>query len=125
MAYETDPETTLARDETQDLISSEKVDGTAVYDRDGDKLGSIHHFMVGKRDGQVRYAVLNFGGLFEGDRYHPLPWDALTYNTDLGGYEIGIDKEQLKNAPSFEPGNEPTYDSTYDRELQGYYSNRY
>lgn len=125
MAFETDRETTFATDETQDLISSEKVDGTAVFSRDGEKLGSIHHFMVGKRDGQVRYAVLSFGGLFEGDHYHPLPWDALTYNTDLGGYEIGIDKEQLKNSPSFERGSEPVFDTDYEQKVRGYYADRY
>jgi hypothetical protein len=125
MAYETDRDTILEADETQSLISSDKVDGTSVYSRDGDKLGSIHHFMVGKRDGQVRYAVLNFGGMFEGDRYYPLPWKALNYNTELGGYEIGIDKEQLKNSPSFERGSEPTYDAEYDRKLRSYYGDRY
>jgi hypothetical protein len=125
MAFETDRETVFATDETQDLISSEKVDGTAVFSRDGEKLGSIHHFMVGKRDGQVRYAVLNFGGLFESDKYHPLPWESLTYNTELGGYEIGIEKEQLKNSPSFERGSEPIYDADYDRKLRGYYGGRY
>jgi hypothetical protein len=125
MAFETDRDTIYAADETQDLISSEKVDGTAVFSRDGEKLGSIHHFMVGKLDGQVRYAVLNFGGLFEGDRYYPLPWKALTYNTDLGGYEIGIDKEQLKSSPSFERGREPIYDADYDRKLRDYYGGRY
>ena len=81
--------------------------------------------MVGKRDGKVRYAVLSFGGLFGmGERFHPLPWDALTYNTELGGYEIGIDKELLKDSPSFESGSEPTYDTDYDREIQGYYGAR-
>lgn len=121
----TDRDTAFAASETQELISSEKVDGTAVYSRDGEKLGSIHHFMVGKRDGRVRYAVLSFGGLFEGNRYNPLPWEALTYNTDLRGYEVGIDKEQLKSSPSFERGSEPTYDRDYDQELQGYYAGRY
>lgn len=119
-----DRQDTLERDETQDLISSEKVDGTSVYSRDGDKLGSIHHFMVGKRDGRVRYAVLNFGGLFEGDRYYPLPWEQLTYSTDKDGYEVSLDKEQLKNSPSFERGSEPTFDANYDREIQGYYDGR-
>jgi hypothetical protein len=122
MAFESDHDTILATDETSDLISSEKVDGTAVYSRDGDKLGSIHHFMVGKRDGRVRFAVLNFGGLFEGDRYHPLPWNALTYNTELDGYEIGLSKEQLKDSPSFERGSEPAYDARYGREIDDYYS---
>jgi|SRR5205823_879172 len=124
MVLEADRET-LARDETRDLISSEKVDGTAVYSRDGEKLGTIHHFMVGKRDGQVRYAVLNFGGLFEGDRYYPLPWNALTYDTDQGGYVVGIDKEQLKSSPSYERGSEPSYDEDYDRKLSDYYGGLY
>jgi hypothetical protein len=122
MAFESDRDTILAADETYDLISSEKVDGTAVYSRDGDKLGSIHHFMVGKRDGRVKFAVLNFGGLFEGDRYHPLPWNALTYNTELDGYEIGLSKEQLKDSPSFERGSEPIYDAVYGRKIDDYYS---
>ncbi len=43
MAFDTDP-TTMSRDETYDLISSEKVDGTAVYNRAGDKLGTVNHF---------------------------------------------------------------------------------
>ena len=125
MDYDTHRDTTLARDETHELISSEKVDGTSVYSRDGDKLGSIHHFMVGKRDGRVRFAVLNFGGLFEGDRYYPLPWNALTYNTELDGYEVAIDKDQLKDAPSYERGNEPAYDADYGRELDSYYDGSY
>jgi len=125
MDLDTDRDNTLKTDETQELISSEKVDGTSVYSRDGDKLGSIHHVMVGKRDGRVRYAVLSFGGLFEGDRYYPLPWGALTYNTDLDGYEIALEKEQLKNSPSFERGSEPAFDADYDRKLQGYYDSRF
>lgn len=121
MAYENERETTLEADETQDLISSEKVDGTAVYGSDGDKIGSIHHLMVGKRDGKVRFAVLNFGGLFE-DRYYPIPWNELTYNKDDGGYRINLTKDQLKDAPSFETGNEPAYDRTYDRQIDEYYT---
>lgn len=125
MDVDTKREKILEKDETHELISSDKVDGTSVYSRDGDKLGSIHHFMVGKRDGRVKYAVLNFGGLFEGDRFYPLPWDALTYSTDLDGYAIALDKEQLKNSPSYDRGSEPSYDADYDRELQGHYEGSY
>lgn len=125
MDLDTDREKTLEKDETQALISSEKVDGTSVYSRDGDKLGSIHHFMVGKRDGRVRYAVLNFGGLFEGDRFYPLPWEALSYSTELDGYAVALDKEELKNSPSFERGSEPNFDADYDRQIQSHYEGRY
>ncbi len=125
MDVDTDRQNTLDTDETQSLISSEKVDGTSVYSREGDKLGSIDHLMIGKRDGRVRYAVLSFGGLFVGDRYYPLPWDVLTYDTDQDGYVVPLDKEQLKNSPSYERGNEPSYDAAYDSKLRSYYDGRY
>lgn len=121
MAFENE-NSTIARDETHDLIASEKVEGTAVYNRDGERLGTIKNFMVGKRDGRVRYAVLSFGGLFGmGERFHPLPWDVLTYDTDKGGYVVDLDKEILRNSPSYERGSEPTYDRTYGEQVYGYY----
>ena len=39
---------TVATDELSSLISSDKVEGTAVYDRGGEKLGSIHSVMIDK-----------------------------------------------------------------------------
>jgi hypothetical protein len=44
--------THLEADETHRLISSEKVDGTSVYDRRGESLGSVHHLMIDKYTGQ-------------------------------------------------------------------------
>jgi hypothetical protein len=44
-----------------DVISSDKVEGTSVYNNAGEKLGSIDDLMIDKRSGQVRYAVLEFG----------------------------------------------------------------
>jgi uncharacterized protein YrrD len=51
-----------ATNETRDLIASDKVEGTVVYNRTGEKLGSVYNFMVDKRSGKVAYAVLSFGG---------------------------------------------------------------
>jgi hypothetical protein len=125
MAFDNDG-STIARDETFDLISSDKVEGTEVYNRDGERLGTITNFMVGKRDGKVRYAVMTFGGLFGvGERYYPLPWDVLTYDTGKGGYVVGLDKDVLKGAPSYERGSEPIFDRSYDQELYGYYGLNY
>lgn len=116
---------TLGRNETNTLISSEKVDGTAVYDRNGDKIGSVHHLMIGKQDGQVRYAVISFGGfLGMGEKYHPLPWNMLTYGIDHDGYMVDLDKDRLKDAPSHELGQEPVYDTAYDERVSGYYGVR-
>ena len=48
---------TLPLEETDRLIASDKVEGTRVYDRNGNKLGSIMNFMVDKRSGRAEYAV--------------------------------------------------------------------
>ncbi len=122
MAFDNNPET-LARNETRDMISSEKVDGTAVYNRENEKLGSIHHFMVGKRTGKVDYAVMSFGGLFGmGEDYYPLPWDALTYDTEKGGYCVQLDKDRLNHdAPSYKKGSEPDWSGEFGTRLDTHY----
>src|SRR4051812_21492510 len=103
-----------ADDETDELIASNKVEGTAVYDRQGQKLGSVHSFMVGKRSGKVAYAVMSFGGfLGVGESFHPLPWEALTYAPSGGGYVVDLDKNRLKDAPSYKAGEEPFAESSY------------
>ena len=113
---------TIATDETERLIASNKVDGTAVYDPAGEKLGHVHNFMVDKRSGQVEYAVLGFGGLFGmGENYHPLPWNTLTYDTDKGGYVVSIARDRLQGGPSYKAGEDPAYDRDYDRRIIDYY----
>ena len=84
-------ENQIELDETSDIISSNKVEGTSVYDSEGNNLGSIYNFMVNKRSGQVEYAALRFGGFLGiGSDYYPIPWDMLTYDTDKGGYQVDI-----------------------------------
>jgi hypothetical protein len=116
----------VATDETGELIASNKVEGTAVYNRQGEKLGSVYNFMVNKRSGQVEYAVMSFGGFLGiGESYHPLPWGALTYDTGQGGYVVDLDKSRLEGAPSYRAGEEPTYDRAYGQRVYDYYGLQY
>jgi sporulation protein YlmC with PRC-barrel domain len=90
----------VPREETANLIASDKVEGTAVYGADGKKIGRIENLMIDKFTGQVAYAVLSFGGFFgAGSEHYPIPWAALKYDEELGGYITPITKDQLKNAP--------------------------
>jgi hypothetical protein len=112
----------LERDESSFLISSRKVEGTAVYSTDGERLGTIDHVMIGKRSGRVEYAVMDFGGfLGMGESHHPLPWETLEYDTGRGGYVAAIDKNKLREAPSYENGAEPAFDRSYGEMVYGYY----
>ena len=73
-----------AVDYRHQLISSRRVEGTPVYNRSDQRLGSIHSVMIDKKSGQVAYAVLSFGGfLGMGENVTPVPWQALDYDVDL------------------------------------------
>ena len=116
----------IATNETARLIASNKVEGTTVYNEQGEKLGSIHNFMVDKDSGQVEYAVLTFGGLFGmGSDHYPLPWDVLTYDTDQGGYVVNLDKSVLEKAPRYSGADEPDFNRDYGQEVYGYYGITY
>ena len=83
--------------ETGNLIASDKVQGTNVYNAAGDNLGAIHDVMIDKPSGKVAYAIMSFGGfLGMGNQYHPLPWSVLKYDTNLGGYVVHLDKRRWK-----------------------------
>ena len=102
------------------------MEGTAVYNRQGERLGTITNFMVNKISGNVEYAVLSFGGfLGMGTDNYPLPWNMLTYDTNHGGYVIDLDKSLLENAPRYSNENEPTYDRDYGRSINDYYGTSY
>ena len=120
MSPTTTPNSDPATDETVSLIGSDKVQGTAVFGPDGDKIGSIERVMIEKRTGRVSYAVLSFGGFLGiGDDHYPLPWPSLKYNTELGGYQTMITSDQLQNAPRY--GRESEWDWNGARRVDDYY----
>jgi len=117
-----DEERRVPRDETSRLIASNKVEGTRVYDRDGERLGSIENFMVSKRSGRVEYVVLSFGGFMGvGERHYPVPWEELTYDERLGGYVVSITERDLERAPSHAAGRAPRFDDRYADDIDAYY----
>ncbi|ARN79764.1 PRC-barrel domain-containing protein [Methylocystis bryophila] len=87
---------------TFNLISSEDVEGTKVADSAGKDIGEIDHLMIDKVSGNVRYAVISFGGFLGlGHRHYPVPWNALKYDMSREAYIANITEQQLKDAPEF------------------------
>jgi len=105
-----------------DCISSDRVEGTSVYNAAGDKLGSIDDLMIDKVSGQVRYAVMEFGGfLGMGTDRYPIPWDMLKYDTRQEGYVVPLDESRLEGAPKYADNDRPVYDDVYSRRINSYY----
>lgn len=112
----------LKQKETHALIAADKVEGTAIYDAKGEKMGSIHRIMIDKLTGKVDYAVMSFGGFLGiGDRYHPLPWAMLTYDEGLEGYVVNLTKEKLEHAPSYAENEMTWQDPRFGTTVTDYY----
>lgn len=112
-----------AIEETDRLIASDKVEGTAVYNRQDEHLGTVHNFMVDKSTGRVAYAVMSFGGfLGMGQSYHPLPWRVLTYDTRRGGFVVDLDSSRLQKAPAYTATDMPNWsDRAYGNRIDEFY----
>jgi hypothetical protein len=105
------------------LIESDRVEGTTVYDPQGNSIGSIKRLMIEKLTGRVAYAVMSFGGfLGMGEEEHAVPWSKLTYDTSLGGYRTDITEDQLRGAPAFSRDrNWDWSDRSREEELHDHY----
>jgi PRC-barrel domain protein len=105
------------------LIESDRVEGTTVYDPTGTNIGSIKRLMIEKVSGRVVYALMSFGGfLGMGTEEHAVPWNKLTYDTNLGGYRTDITEDQLRRAPEFaHDRNFDWSDRARERQLHDHY----
>ena len=112
----------LETDESVRLISSDKVEGTAVIGSDGKTLGHIKSFMVDKYTGRVAYAIMTFKGTSgSGSAFFPLPWPMLEYDVSRDGYALDITKEQLANAPRFDDNSNVEFTPEYRRKVILFY----
>jgi len=105
------------------LIASDRVEGTAVRRPSGERIGHIERLMIDKVSGKVSYAILSFGGfLGMGTNLLPLPWARLTYNRTFEAYELDIDDDELRRAPSFRADKDFDWgDRSQEAELHRYY----
>lgn len=102
------------------LISSEDVEDTTVYSTGGEEIGSIDHLMIEKMSGKIAYAVMSFGGFLGlGHSHYPVPWGALKYDTELGGYVTGVTESQLRDAPAF--SDDSWQDRNWENKVYGHY----
>ena len=87
---------------THNLITASRVAGTPVYNRSGERIGHIEDLSIDKVTGQVRYALLAFGGILGiGDRFHPLAWSELHFDLERNGYVVSLAKPELEKTPHF------------------------
>jgi sporulation protein YlmC with PRC-barrel domain len=84
------------------LLQANKVEGLKVRNRQGMNLGTIKDLLIDRPSGRVAYVVISYGStLGIGGKLYPLPWDALTYDTDTHTYVFDMPEETIKGAQGF------------------------
>ncbi len=107
-----------ARGPTHPLIESNRIEGTRVYNRQSEHIGTIDHLVIEKVSGRVVYAVMSFGGFLGlGAHHYTVPWEKLHYETSVGGYLTDITEAELQEAPHL------PHDSSMSREEELRYRN--
>ena len=85
------------------FILSSRVNGTPVFDGDGNEVGHVADLSIERVSGKTVYAIMAFGGFLGiGEKFHPIPWSLLDYDPDKAGYVVPLDKAALQAAPNYE-----------------------
>lgn len=104
------------------LVSADRVTGTAVYNPAGERLGTIDQLFIDKVSGQAEFATMAFGGVLGiGARRHPLPWQVLTYDPELRGFVVDLDRTILEQAPAYEDDRLSGDDDSWAGEVRGHF----
>jgi sporulation protein YlmC with PRC-barrel domain len=104
-------DTTHARDKSGVLKGSDLI-GMKVEGADGKKLGDIKDLVIDPTDGDIDYAVLDYGGfLGVGDKYFAVPWEAFQFSPDGKKVILDVTKKDLKQAPGFDKKHWPDLSS--------------
>ena len=98
-----------ARDKTGVLKASDVI-GMKVEGIDEKSLGTIKDLVLDPLEGDIQYAVLDFGG-FLGfkDKYFIVPWEAITFNSTGKKIILDVSKRDLKKAPGFDKNHWPDF----------------
>ena len=70
--------------------------------RQEDRFGATGHARQDQRQGFLRGRVVR-RILGMGEDYYPLPWPNLKYDTNLGGYRVGITEESAQGRAEVQP----------------------
>lgn len=85
-----------------DLILASRVNGTPVYNQQGERIGHVDDLSIERTTGKVAYAIVSFGGFLGiGEKFHPVPWSLLDFEVERDGYVVPLDRKALEDAPHY------------------------
>jgi sporulation protein YlmC with PRC-barrel domain len=100
-----------------------KVIGADVKNPQGDKLGDIKDLIVDCHTGDVKYAVLSYGGWMGiHSKLFAVPMDQFKGADGQEYFELNVSKDKLQNAPGFDNNAWPDFaDPHWSNKVDAYY----
>jgi sporulation protein YlmC with PRC-barrel domain len=90
-----------------------------VYDRDGERIGSVKDLYVDQDGGEVRFLDIGAGGFLGlGEKHFMIPMEAVT-NTSGGGVTIDESREKVEGSPDVASKGGP--EDAKQQEVYDYY----
>jgi sporulation protein YlmC with PRC-barrel domain len=109
-------------DRPRDATAKALLDGD-VYDRDGEKIGSVKDLYVDTEDEDVRFLDVGAGGFLGlGEKHLMVPMEAVT-DMSGGGVTIEQSREKVEGSPELDTEGVP--EDAYQQEVYDYYGHRY
>ena len=107
---------------TKPIIESDRVEGTAVLDASGNRIGTIKRLLIEKVSGRVLYVDVTFGGFLGMGVHHlTVPWDKLSYDREYSAYKTDITEVQARGAPPLYAGDGHWPSREREREFEDYW----
>jgi sporulation protein YlmC with PRC-barrel domain len=97
--------------------------GANVKNAQNESLGEIKDLVADTNTGEVRYAVLSYGGMMGmGDKLFAVPLSSLRSKPDSKEFVLDVPKEKLKSAPGFDKNSWPDWaDEKYRSTIDVHY----
>jgi sporulation protein YlmC with PRC-barrel domain len=104
-------------------LTATSIIGDGIENPQGEDLGKIDNLMVNLDNGEIEYAVVEFGSfLGMGGKLFAVPFTELRLDPQRKVFVLNRDKEYLKKAPGFDKTHWPdTNDHSYFNNVGMYY----
>lgn len=94
------------------LTTIKKLAGAPLTATDGRKIGTISDVIIDRDSGALLYVLMDVSsdevGIADpGKMSYPLPWQLISYNTSKRTFQLDIESDHLKRAPSIKSSTPP------------------
>ena len=107
-------------------LTATSIIGDSLENGEGEDLGKINNLMVNLKNGQIEYAVVEYGTfLGMGGKFFAIPFSELRVDSQRELFVLKRDKEYIKNSPGFDQSHWPdTNDHSYFNDVNTYWDVR-